>query len=74
MTTSYIICTAKNPLNSNDVEGNTLNLNTENGVSHEDTYLCGDCGDPISAKRHEECELCPDCEDNEIMGMKFGGV
>lgn len=69
----------RNPLNDNDISGNTMAYisqeSRENTSSHEDTYSCSNCGDIISTNQHDEHQgLCPDCEENDIMGMKFGGI
>jgi hypothetical protein len=55
----------RNPLNSNDVNGNTMawmaDKDRENTASHEDTYTCP-CGNVVPEEEWiAELQICMEC-------------
>lgn len=51
-----------NPLNNPDIDGNSLNLNKEDGQAHADTYECTACKCVVPESNwNERLLICNEC-------------
>lgn len=54
-----------NPLNDKDIDGQSMNVYKQDGVQHQDSYLCPFCDEIVLEKYwNKDLGCCLECEDD----------